>query len=550
MKIKFNLIAPTIFLLTILITNYYLFNNRYFHVHDFTVGVRVFEQHQAIKDGQFPPRWSKNLGFGYGMPIFQFYAPLAYYIIQVLYLFNFSILASIKLTYILISIFAFIGSYKLAKKLTNKWGGLLSAVSFSMFAYHAVNIYVRGALAEFLAVSFFPWICYFSLQLLSQNNKKNCLFLTLSLTGLFLSHNISVISFLPFWAIFVLFYFIKNKDYKTIIPLIISFLNAILIASFFLFPAFIQKKYTRADTLTEGYSNYNHHFLYFRQLFIPNWGYGGSIAGIEDDISFYLGTEILIIISVTGLILIYNYFKNKRNKNNLISFLFFSFLFFISIFLTNYKSKIIWDNLPLISFIQFPWRFLGIATFFLSILISFSFTFKKNKNEYLNIFLIFLIIFLNAKFFQPEKLENQGEIYNPNEQFIKQEMSGIIPDYLPKDIDWKNVKPIFKSFQSNFDQAKIEVIKDATNNLTLKLNSEKDFNLTINRFTFPNWQIKLNGKKINCEIKEFIYHCKIPEGEHKLEFFWSEKGINQISNYLSVFGIISLFIIYKKYKDN
>ena len=58
----------------------------FFPMHDDTQPSRVFEMANALNDGMFPVRWSENLGFGFGYPIFNFYAPLAYYIGAVFYL--------------------------------------------------------------------------------------------------------------------------------------------------------------------------------------------------------------------------------------------------------------------------------------------------------------------------------------------------------------------------------------------------------------------------------------------------------------------------------
>ncbi|HSA83405.1 MAG TPA: hypothetical protein VLF20_00780, partial [Patescibacteria group bacterium] len=52
----------------------------FFPMHDDTQVARVFEMHKALIDGQFPVRWVADLGYHYGYPIFNFYAPLAYYI--------------------------------------------------------------------------------------------------------------------------------------------------------------------------------------------------------------------------------------------------------------------------------------------------------------------------------------------------------------------------------------------------------------------------------------------------------------------------------------
>src|SRR5436190_17217980 len=52
----------------------------FFPIHDDTQVARVFEMSTALKDGMIPVRWSKDLGYGFGYPIFNYYDPLAYYI--------------------------------------------------------------------------------------------------------------------------------------------------------------------------------------------------------------------------------------------------------------------------------------------------------------------------------------------------------------------------------------------------------------------------------------------------------------------------------------
>src|SRR3990172_4216282 len=57
-----------------------LFSDGFFTIHDNTQVERVFQMTKSISDGQFPVRWVDDLGYGYGYPIFNFYAPLPYYI--------------------------------------------------------------------------------------------------------------------------------------------------------------------------------------------------------------------------------------------------------------------------------------------------------------------------------------------------------------------------------------------------------------------------------------------------------------------------------------
>jgi hypothetical protein len=58
---------------------------------------RVLEFDRVIAQGVFYPRWAPDLAYGYGYPVFNYYAPLIYYIAEAFHLLSFSITASIKL---------------------------------------------------------------------------------------------------------------------------------------------------------------------------------------------------------------------------------------------------------------------------------------------------------------------------------------------------------------------------------------------------------------------------------------------------------------------
>ena len=71
---------PILILFFSLVAIFPLLQPGFFSFHDNTQVQRVYEMHRALADGHFPVRWVQNLGYGYGYPIFNFYAPFAYYI--------------------------------------------------------------------------------------------------------------------------------------------------------------------------------------------------------------------------------------------------------------------------------------------------------------------------------------------------------------------------------------------------------------------------------------------------------------------------------------
>src|SRR3989344_7271227 len=102
-------------------------NPGFFPIHDDTQVQRVFEMRKSLSDGMFPVRWVADLGYGYGYPIFNYYAPLAYYIGGFFNYLGFNSLISTKIMMVLGILLAGVFMYVLASQLFRKIGGLIAA---------------------------------------------------------------------------------------------------------------------------------------------------------------------------------------------------------------------------------------------------------------------------------------------------------------------------------------------------------------------------------------------------------------------------------------
>src|SRR5260221_8138750 len=133
-----------------------LFNSGFFPMHDDTQVQRVYEMGKSLSDGMFPVRWVADLGYGYGYPIFNFYAPLAYYFGGAINLIGIDSLISTKIMMVIGILFSGASMYLFAREFWGKKGGLISGLLYLYAPYHAVDIYVRGDVAEFWAYGFIP----------------------------------------------------------------------------------------------------------------------------------------------------------------------------------------------------------------------------------------------------------------------------------------------------------------------------------------------------------------------------------------------------------
>src|SRR5262245_26563516 len=100
-----------------LATSWALFLPGFFRVHDYVHATRVVELAQGLADGQLPVRWSANLGYGYGMPLFEFYGPLPYYVGGLMWLVGLPIIFILKILWGVCSGLTIWGAYAVGRRI-------------------------------------------------------------------------------------------------------------------------------------------------------------------------------------------------------------------------------------------------------------------------------------------------------------------------------------------------------------------------------------------------------------------------------------------------
>src|SRR5215471_3540246 len=153
--------------------------------------MRIYEMHQCLVDLQIPCRWVPDLGGGYGNPLFNYYAPLPYYIGELFYLATRNIITAAKLTFATGFLAAYVFMYVFASRLWGRLGGSLSAIFYVFAPYHARNMYIRGAMGELWAMAAFPLVIWAFLRLRNQSTPWNTLLLGVALATLIVTHNLS-----------------------------------------------------------------------------------------------------------------------------------------------------------------------------------------------------------------------------------------------------------------------------------------------------------------------------------------------------------------------
>jgi len=560
-KSYFVLIA---LVLLFVLNSYSFFHSSFFHVHDFTHAARIAEMARALDEGQFPVRWSANFGYGFGMPLFNFYAPLPYFIGALFFKMGFDLVTSIKLLCIFINLVTIFGSYLLGKKMIGRFGGLLLASAYTLAPYRAVNLFVRGAFSEVFAMAFLPLVLFAIVAFAKEKKKKYLLLLLISILAIILSHNLTAMIFLPLAALFAFVFLFYQKKLKLIYLIAMQFLLALGLSAFYMLPAFMEKDSTIINKIFSGYFHYSHHFLYIRQFFQDNWQYGGSAWGPNDDVSFFLGKGQLFALATVFLLGFYRFIRKPKQffKSSLFFYiLIFTFFVFFSLFMSILKSKFIWDQVALLQYIQFPWRFLSLVSLFLATLAALSvYLFKNSKIKYFYALVLFFILLSNFRYFKPKEfLDDASALYYGDSLKIQNQMSETLPDYIPiqmaeeKILLEKNQRLPTSWLENIQANTEISFLVDRGFEKLVAVNLQNPEILNFKVANFIGWQAELDGQNWPIQTNRELGNIQIevPAGQHKVGIRFTENTIaRQIGNSLSLLALlISLIYFYPFAKD-
>jgi hypothetical protein len=431
--------------------------------------IRIREYFYELKQGQFPVRWTDRLDDGYGLPLFNYIYPGPYLIATPLVALGLSEVNTYKLILLLSYFFGTFGFYLLFHR-RNQLLALIAGLLYGLTPYYFLDIFIRGALGEVVALAIIPWIFYaFSHQ------KK--LFSAITFSLLLISHNLLGFFFIPVLLVYLYSYQLLNRRS------LISLLLALGLSSFFLLPAIIEKNLITSGFKNSYTFNYSDHFLFPRQLLYGKWDYWYSLPGPNDGLSFQLGFTNILICFISLFSLIFT--KNKKILLLLI-------LFFISLFFTLDYSRFIWQWFKPMQIIQFPWRFLFIPVAIFPLLFFESFPKTSPTPNLFAVFLFLLALFNTRNYRRPLIFISLAELQSRFNLNYPKTTTAVREEISPR---WVTREKYFGGQLINSQTN--EKISDISNGSIFSVSQKTS--VVIRKNYFPGWQLtKLPlGKTIN-----------------------------------------------------
>ena len=300
----------------------------------------LFEYDRLVQDGIWWPRWSPDFAFGYGYPFFNIYGPLSHLLAEILlHFFHLSYTAAVESIFVLSILGSAAAMYAFVRSWAGRAAGLIAALVYTYVPYHLLNLYVRANLAESMAFVWLPLCLWTAREAVLASRRSPppgggtsrtwgllevgpwVIGLAVSYAGLMYTSNLVVVLFTPLLVGYVLLLTVVYALPEGMEAHSVGWLQRIgwwlrrcmapalgglgglgLSAAFWL-PMLLERNYVRVDQWFGGRYDFRGHFVYLYQLFSPNWGFGVSVPGPLDPISFQIGAVALIFATLGVLML-------------------------------------------------------------------------------------------------------------------------------------------------------------------------------------------------------------------------------------------------------
>jgi hypothetical protein len=341
--------------------------------------IRLDQLLRNLRAGVIPARWMPDAAYGLGYPFFNYYAALPYYLAAAMELWGWGPITALKLT----QVFGFqasgIAMYALAQRIfRRRLSALLAAVAYIYAPFHLVNVYVRGdSLSEFYAFVWYPLLAWAILRLRDRTSTGNALLLGGTYAGLILTHNISALIATPIAAIYAVLLSLTDVASSRDQPLVRSrpsrtrflltglaaALLGLSLSSWFWVPALMERDLVQLEGMTTGYFHFTGHFR-GSGLVQRRWPFDYTVGRNETPFSMGLTQALL-----TGLASLAMMARALGRRQASAHGAFALILLLITTYCITPLSQPLWDHIPLLPLVQFPWRFLSVQSVFTSVLI-------------------------------------------------------------------------------------------------------------------------------------------------------------------------------------
>jgi hypothetical protein len=498
---------------------------------------RAAEVSACWQEGVVYPRWAPDFYYGYGYPIFNYYAPLTYHLASLIALLpGVSIVAGVKALFVLALLLGGVGTYFLTRDL---WGDLAGVIGAAVFLFSPyilfVDTHARGDLAEHFAICLLPPALFFLRALVARGGKGLLLMTTILIAALPMSHNLLGPVGLVFLLAALAWQMVVEGCRNGVGRGLLAFALAAALSAVFWLPMLLELSAVQLTVVGPGHFDFRNHFVSLWEVLAPSKRVDlGAIAPLY---RHNLGLAQWML-ALTGAIS-----ALRQNSPHRRTLLFFVLSAIGVVFLLTPASLFLWELLPWLEYLQFPWRLLGTAALAIAVPAAASAVWlprlpdRRWRSVVFAAALLFILVAALPVMYPHQWEADFGDTSPAG--IVAFELEGKVigttstGDFLPQTVEvtprpedslvasYFRPGPIDKVNRATLpDHVTVQVLSHGPTHDRFYTSSPSDFYLRVYTFLFPGWHAYIDGEEVAIDRgrPEGAMHISVPAGVHQVLF--------------------------------
>ena len=530
------------------------------HVH------RVAAMRHAWESGLFFTRWLPDLAFGYGYPFFVYREPAPLYAVLLPHLLGVSLPAASNLFYALCILAAGWFMFLWVKDVSGSSAALVSAVAYMAAPYILIDALIRGNAPESLALPLFPLLLWMGRRWIIHGSVRTFLLSVFALAFLSLSHNISILIFTPLFFLYLIAVgWLHKLSWRPLtVRLLLLFGLGLGMTFFYTGGALLEMdEVTLSQSTTTRNNDFHFNFASWTEILAPATTEDPNLLNPPLPIRLGWVAAALAIIGVSTLF----WKKFKREQRWHVAMMTVAAALFL--FMALPISLPLWEKLPLIDFVQFPWRFIGRAALPVAFLAGAPFAqttagesafFSKRKRLFTQVALVaaiglLMLEALPSLYPRYCRENNFPSILDVHAYEKATRLVGIDPEgsYFPRTVKKRpEDSPLAADYQAGeppqrFDMAALPDGASATVDYeplaaSVQLNTPTPFTARYLSFAFPGWVVTVDGQQVPVVPgdPDGLITFNVPPGEHEISIRWQSTFLRTVLSLVSFLALVAV----------
>jgi hypothetical protein len=548
---------------------------------------RIIALEAAIRHGTPFTRWLPDLAYGYGQPLLLYYAPLSYLPALLARALGAGYALSFQIAEGMALVLASLAMYALARAVVGPLAACVAAAVYGLLPYQLVDVYVRGALAESWAFVWLPLSGWCLILAWRDGRRRWSVGLALSLAGLVLTHNVTALLFLPaLLALAAVLVVLDRGSWprtdrsgsvvgsreaehaqtsierlpvpSALWPMAVALSLGLALSAWFWLPAIAERGLVQiTETLEPDL---------FASYFLRSWPpfQVGPLFDYEHPVSMALGSPIYwpqlglvqVVVTLAGLLAT----LRARGPARAVA-VWAALLVAGGMMLQAASLAPLYTLIPLLAFVQFPWRLLALVGLGSAILAGVLVEAASQRPDFRAVLAALVIggslttavARLNPEMTPVDEQALSVETINRIELADYGLGSTHSGEYLPVSSGQRNAARFRKtmldsgsgsarSSQARPSDLRVERVDWRPDRIAVDLDATAPDRLALHQFAFPGWSARIDG--VSAAVQSVgpvgLLGVDVPAGRHTVELTWGLTPLRGAAAAVSLAAVLLL----------